>query len=385
MIYADFNGSAPLCDEVKNFLIEKFEKGPFANPNASHRLGQQALMGMENARAICSKNLGCLPKQIVFNSGSTEGISTIFHTLLFNALKEGKTKIIISGIEHPAITRTAEFYASQGHQIEILKTLESGLVDSEHLKEILSNQHESIAMVSVMAANNETGVIQPFHQIATLCKQYGVPYFCDTTQIIGKAPFNFAESDMDYAVLSGHKIGALTGTGLVMAKDPNKLRPLIIGGGQERNLRGGTQNYIGNESMAIALNTLEKKFQNLESLNKKREEFEARLKKDFPQISIIGEEAPRLATTTYVSFPGLLGGDIQRELEKKSIYVTTSSACCDVKKSISKILQSMNVSEPVGMGVIRISLSPCSPTHYYDNIFDALREIYNKLSDKMAS
>ena len=111
-----------------------------------------------------------------------------------------------------------------------------------------------------MAANNETGVIQPYLEVNQLCQQYLIPYFCDTTQFIGKVPFNFKESNVDFAVCSGHKLGAMTGTGILLAKNPQTVKPLIIGGGQEKGLRGGTQHYIGNETLAIALSSITRQF-----------------------------------------------------------------------------------------------------------------------------
>lgn len=383
MIYADYNGSAPLCQEVRAYLLKRFEKGPFANPNAIHHLGAKTLMGMENARSVCAKVLGADYDQVVFNSGATEGISTVFHTVLsqIDPHTDNKKIIITSGIEHSAIVNTANYYAeAKGFTVKVLPVNARGEVSVEVLENWLKENKGAIALVSVMAANNETGVIQPYKEISSLCQKFEVPYFCDTTQFIGKTPFNFKESNFDYAVCSGHKLGAMTGTGILLAKNPENLKALIIGGGQEKGHRGGTQNYIGNETLAVALSNLEKGFENLAALSQKRQEFEAKIKKAFPEVVIIGEGAPRLATTTYVSYPGLHGQAVQIELESNDIFVTTSSACSDNMPVTSKVLKAMGVADDVGRGVVRISLCFNSPLEYYDQLADALTKAYAKLT-----
>lgn len=379
MIYADYNGSAPICADVKNYLVERIQNGPYSNPNAIHHLGQKVLMGMENARFSCSKILDCKPGQILFNSGSTEGISHIFYSLLCGKLEEGKNIIITSGIEHSAVIKTASYYEEKGFKVLTCPTLPNGVVNIEALEVFLSENKGKVALVSIMAANNETGVIQPYNEMAKICQRFEAPIFSDTTQLIGKDEFSFNESGLDYAVLSGHKIGAMTGTGMILAKDLTTLKPFIIGGGQEKNLRGGTQNYLGNETLAVALNYFKENKEKLEALKAKREDFESKLKERFPTIVIMGEDAPRLASSTYISYPGIHGQAVQIELESEDIYVTTSSACSDNEPVTSKVLKAMGVNDDVGRGVIRISLGLCSPVEWYDQVFDALSRAYEKL------
>jgi len=377
MIYADFNGSAPLSPAVKEYLIKRIDQGPYANPNAIHYLGAKTLMGMENARNICAKVLGAMPAQLIFTSGSTEGISTVFHSVLADT---NKKVIVISSIEHSAVINTAKYYETQGFALHILPVSEDGIIDVIAFKKILKDFKDNIALVSIMAANNETGVIQPYQEFNSLCKEHSIPFLCDTTQYIGKVPFNFQEEDLDYAVCSGHKLGAMTGTGILLAKDPSSVKPLIIGGGQEKGIRGGTQHYIGNETLAIALTCLESKFKNIEALDKKRLEFEAFIKKAFPNVVIIGEKAPRLATTTYIALPGIHGQAVQIELESNDIFVTTSSACSDNMPVTSKVLKAMNVADDIGRGVVRISLGLCSDLSLYDVLGNELVKAYQKLS-----
>lgn len=376
-VYADYNGSAPPCKEVREYLIKRLSNGEFANPNAIHFLGQKTLSAMEKARKVCALALGAIPKQLIFNSGSTEGISNIFYSTLLDAKDRGKDIIIISGIEHSAVFNNFKYYEERGFIGKILPTLPNGVTSFETLKGWLEEFGDRVALVSVMAANNETGVIQPFKEIGSLCQKYKIPYFCDTTQYIGKAPFNFNELPIDFAVLSGHKIGAITGTGIILAKDISKLRPLIIGGGQERGVRGGTQNYLGYETLAVALNSLSLDFL---ALNEKREKFEKKIKEFFPEVVILGADAQRLPNTTYISYPGIHGQAVQIELESQNIFVSTSSACSDNNPNTSRILKSMGIEEAVGRGVVRISLGLCSSPNDYDKILEGLKNAYLKLT-----
>jgi cysteine desulfurase len=380
MIYADYNGSAPLCNEVKAYLIKRIEKGPFANPNAIHYLGAKTLMGMENARAVCAKILGAEFEQVIFNSGSTEGISTVFNSVL-GCDKNIKKIIITSGIEHAAIVNTSKFYATEkGYEVKVVPVNSDGIIDIGIFKSWIEQHKNNIALVSIMAANNETGVIQPYETISAVCVENGIPFLCDTTQFIGKTPFNFKDSNFDFAVCSGHKLGALTGTGILLVKNPVELKPLIIGGGQEKGHRGGTQNYLGNETLAVALTALNENFKHLEALAAKRTEFEAKIKKSFPTVVVIGENSPRLATTTYISYPGIHGQAVQIELESQDIFVTTSSACSDNMPVTSKVLKAMGIQDDIGRGVVRISLCMNSPHEYYDQLAEALTKAYNKLT-----
>lgn len=380
MIYADYNGSAPICPEVRDYLIKRLESGPFANPNSIHHVGQKTLMGMENARAVCAKVVGAKPKQLIFNSGASEGISTVFYSVLKRAKKAGKTHLLISGLEHSAVINCAKrAQEEEGFTVLSLQADSDGVVDLDQFKAWMKEYSDVLALVSIMAANNETGVIQPYKEISEICQQADIPYVCDTTQYIGKTEFNFKESGIDYAFMSGHKIGALTGAGFVLAKDPTTLESLIIGGGQERNLRGGTQNYIGNETLAVALDYFQRNQEKLERLFEKRKEFEKIVKDKFPEVVILGENSPRLASSTYIALPGVHGQAVQIELESRDIFVTTSSACSDNEPVTSKVLKAMGVDDHVGRGVVRISLGLCSNPDFYDEIAEALIAAYSKL------
>ncbi len=379
MVYADFNGSTPICNDVRDYLIERLQSGPYSNPNAIHSLGKKVMFGMEKCRRTLAKILGCKSSQIIFNSGASEGISHIFYSLCEEGPQDNKNIIITSKIEHSAVVQCCELYAKKGFNIVHINTLKNGVIDLDHFKQLLTTHKDQICLVTAMAANNETGVIQLFQEIGGYCQEAQIPYFCDTTQYIGKTDFNFSESNMDYAVLSSHKVGSLIGSGLIIAKDPSTLKAHVLGGGQEKGFRGGTQNYIGIEAMTVAMDSFENNKHLLENVARLREKFEANIKQKFPEVEIIGVEAPRLASTTMIAYPGVHGQAVQIELESQDIFVTTSSACSDNKPETSRVLKSMGISDDIGRGVIRISLCTNANAELYNQIELALTQAYNKL------
>ena len=342
-------------------------------------MGQKLHAGIEKCRIIIANVLHCYPDQIIFNSGSSEGVSQILFSVLEYAPQDKKI-IITSPIEHAVIPSALSFYQERrGFSIKYVDVDENGVINLPSLEKILKEYKNQVALVTIMAANNETGVIQPYEQIAKISHQYGAEYFADTTQIIGKNHFDFEQSGMDYAVCAGHKVGALTGTGFVIAKDATKLHPYVFGSHQEKGLRGGTQNYIGIETLAVAFTDFASSKNQLPNLEKARLHFEAELKKDFPELVILGAKAPRLPGTTMVSYPGIHSQAVQIELESHDIFVTTSAACSDNQPDTSAVLKAMKIHDDVGRGVIRLSLSYHQGEHEYSTILTALRASYNKL------
>jgi cysteine desulfurase len=379
MIYADYNGSAPLLPSVKDYLKKRVETNLYANPNAIHSMGQKVFKGIEKCREVISSIVGCDPNQLYFNSGSSEGISQILFSVLEYAPKE-KNIILSSPIEHVVVPAALKFYEERRNfKVEYVEVSSDGVISLKSLEALLQKHQGQIALVTIMAVNNETGVIQPYQEISKLCQANQVEFFSDTTQLIGKGHFHFHEAGMDFAVCAGHKVAALTGTGFIIAKDPTKLKPYVFGSHQEKGLRGGTQHYLGIETLAVAMNDFQENKEKLKNLKNARFKFEANLKSEFPEIVIIGEKAERLAGTTLVGYPGIHGQAVQIELESHDIFVTTSAACSDNQPETSAVLKAMGIHDELGRGVIRISLSYNQGEAEYQEITKALKASYEKL------
>ncbi len=368
-IYADYNGTSQLKDSVKKYLIERLD-GPFGNPNAIHSIGNQIKDAYEKCRVHCAEMLGAEPHQVIFNSGSSEGISQVFYSHI--ARSNCNKKILTSKIEHAAIRNACKTLESLGFQIDHLDTDSDGKV-------IIPKSSEGYCIAALMAANNETGVIQDYREFAQWCASTNTPYFCDTTQLIGKTKFNFKESNLDFAILSAHKIGALGGCGILLVKKPEKLKPIIFGGGQEYALRGGTQNYIGVECLTVALQDILKCEKQFGALEERKNKFEQTIKSTIPEAIIIGESAKRLPNTTLLSIPGIHGQALQIELESRDIFVTTSSACSDNEPETSAVLKSMGINDDVGRSVIRVSVDCDTSESDYARISEAIIKAYKTL------
>jgi cysteine desulfurase len=374
VFYADHNATSPLDPELIEYYIERFKNGPYANPNSIHSKGQAVYNGLEQCRQISAKALGARAHQIIFNSGASEGISQVFAHFLAH---QKPKKFIHSCIEHSAVIEAGQFYQKLGHEALIVDSDQSGKININHFKDLIGQGE--IAFACIMSANNETGVIQPIEQIAKICREHQVPFFSDTTQYIGKVPFDFESSGMQFAVCSGHKLGSLTGVGILLCQDPKGLSPFIFGGGQEFGLRGGTQNYLAIEGLSFCLGKLPKKLELYKEQLKIKLEFEKKVLQTFPDSIIIGEKEERTPNTSMIAFPGLHGQAIQIELESQDIFVTTSSACSDNDPHTSKVLKCMHLDDRIGRSVIRISPCPSEAVHCYPKIYKALEEIIPKL------
>ena len=379
MIYADYNGSSPLLTPVREYLKKRLDTDLYANPNAIHSISQKLARGIEKCREVIAEVVGCYPDQIFFNSGSSEGISHAFHSIL-DDVDSSKKIIITSPIEHAVIPSALAYYESKhGFVLKYVEIDANGFVQTKSLEKLLTENKNKVAMVTIMAANNETGVIQPYQEMAKICRAHQVEFFSDTTQLIGKGEFNFEQSGLDYAVCSGHKIGALSGSGFMIVKEPPKMKPLVFGSTQERGLRGGTQHYLGIETLAIAMKDFQENSQKLKALEVAKLKFEADILKNFPEAVVVGGTAPRMAGTTLIGYPGIHGQAVQIELESHDIFVTTSAACTDNQPETSKVLQAMGINDQIGRGVIRISLSYSHGEKEYSTLAQALKAAYTKL------
>lgn len=387
-IYADCNATTPLLQVVKEYLKNRME-GPFANSNALHSMGRQINQGVEKCREIISTLLGAPQEKerLIFTSGSSESISTAFwmtigHELLkFRNSEKAKKHVICSTTEHASVIENAKFWESKGAIIHWVHCTPEGSIDLHALNELITMHYQNISLVAVMAANNETGVIQPFIEVAKICQKFGIYYLCDTTQIIGKIKLASELFQGCFFCSSSHKLGAPLGSGFLFLPHKENFSALIQGGGQEQSLRSGTQNYLGIECMTIALDY---HFQNISfwhELKLAKEQFEKQLIDELgSKVRIISHTADRLSNTSLISFPGLHGQGLQIEMESRNIFVTTSAACADNEPETSQVLKAMQLDDKEGRSVVRISTGLENSTDDYPIILNALINAYKTLS-----
>ena len=278
MLYFDHNATSPLIPaarEAWNDATERF----FANPSSPHRLGARADAALTQAREKLAGWLGCAAGEIVWTSGATESNNAVLH----HAAQAGSGDVWISSIEHPCVVASADRYCAK--RVRRIPVTSDGIVEVAWLADEL--QRSRPGLVGVMAANNETGVLQPWREISKLCREHGVPFFCDAAQWIGKMPAT-GLGVCDFVSGCAHKFGGPQGVGFL--KVPAGFRPLIVGGPQEEGRRAGTENVAGILAMIAALETRTR----MDAPLALRADFEAGLRRALPGVQILGEAAERL-------------------------------------------------------------------------------------------
>jgi len=351
-VYADYNATTPLNNEVKKTMIESLEI--FGNASSMHASGRLAYSRIEEARNTIGALIGAPSRNIIFTSGGSESNNTVFKTMAHIAKETDKNEIITTSIEHPCVLNAAKFLETLGFKVTFLKVDAYGKINIDELKSVLNKK---TLFVSVMIANNEIGTIQNIKEIASLAKSFGAWVHTDAVQAVGKIPVNIAELGVDYLTLSAHKIYGPKGVGALYIKKDAPFLPLIHGGHQEDGFRAGTYNTAGilgfGKAAKIAQNEVEKYGRELLALKTQLKEG---LLEKIPNIKINGHPTESLPNTLNVSFPGAEGEAILLSLDIAGIEVSTGSACASGSLDPSHVLIAIGVSPELAHGSIRFSL-----------------------------
>ena len=327
LLYFDHNATHPLSPAARQAWLEATELYP-GNPSSPHRLGERAERALNEAREKLAAWLGCRADQIVWTSGATESVNTALAHLGLS----GEGDALVSAVEHPCVLAAARQHFGRRHRF--IPVNAQGIVELDSIAEHLGS--DRVACVAVMAANNETGVLQPWREVAELCRARSVPFLCDAAQWVGRMPLAGLGA-CDFVTGCAHKFGGPPGVGFL--KHPGNLRPLIVGGPQEDGRRAGTENVPGVLAMIAALADVVGK---LPASDEPRRMFEASLQSALP-VRILGDQAPRLWNTSSAIMPE------QRDcrqrwvvkLDKLGFAVSTGSACASGKEEPSHVLRAM--------------------------------------------
>ncbi|HEX8296278.1 MAG TPA: cysteine desulfurase family protein [Chthoniobacteraceae bacterium] len=343
MLYFDHNATSPLCAAGRTAWLEATERF-VGNPSSPHRLGARASVALEEAREKLASWLGGAPRDIVWTSGATEGNNAALHHA---AAEEGEAWI--SAIEHPCLLEASRRFFSG--RLQHIPVTPAGVVDLDWLRAAFFRKKP--ALVAVMAANNETGVLQPWEEIAALCREQNVAFLCDAAQWLGKmAPSGLGACD--FVTGCAHKFGGPQGVGFL--KVPANFRPLIVGGMQEEGRRAGTENVAGVLASVAALEQRTSQL-NLTARRKMREDAEAAILDAVPAARIVGGTAERLWNTIEVIMPEL--PDCRQrwvvKLDKLGFAVSTGSACASGKEQTSHVLAAMGCSAAEASQALRFS------------------------------
>ncbi len=334
-IYLDYNATAPVPPQVTEALRQWLALGPL-NPSSQHALGRQARRLLENAREGMLALLDAEPgTRLVLTSGGTEANNLA----LCGLVRPDAGQVIVSQMEHPSLTQPARWLQQQGVPVAWLRCHGTGVVDLDHLEQLL---HRPTQLVSVLAANNETGAVQPVEQIAHMAHQAGARFHTDAAQWAGKLPLSLAVWQADAVSLAGHKFGAPVGVGALLLRQGVPLRPLLRGGPQEFELRPGTEPAALAAAMHLALElatqNLDQKARRMREL---RDRFEQTLLESVPEAHVHAREVPRVPQTTSIAFPGVDRQRLLVRLDLAGVACSTGSACASGSSEPSPTLQAM--------------------------------------------
>ncbi len=356
-VYLDHNATAPLRPEARAAMFAGLEE--IGNPSSVHRFGRRARGRLEQAREDIAAWLGIEPDRVLFVSGGTEANNLALH--------QARGPVLVSAIEHPSVLEAAP-------QALRLPVGEDGRIDPDRCRALV--EENGCELVSVMLANNETGIVQPVAEIAALLQGCGVRLHVDAAQVPGRLDRALAEIGADYLTLSAHKLGGPPGIGALVTAPGAEIRPLLRGGGQERRARAGTENLPAAMGFAAALRAVDAgEISRLESL---RDRLEAALA-ELPQVRIIGRGLPRLANTSCIALRGVDSRLQVMRLDLEGIAVGAGSACSSGKMAQSHVLTAMGLPPEIASCAIRISLGWNSTEADIDAFLAAFRRLAGEL------
>lgn len=372
-VYLDHNATTPLDPRVVEVMLP-YLRECYGNASSPHYHGRQAKQALEDSRTLVAKMIGARPEEIVFTSGGTESDNLALRGI---AHQKGSGHIITSSIEHHAVVRTCNALAEDGFTITFLPVDSRGVVDPDEVKR--SIRRDTI-LISVMRANNETGVIEPIPEIGMIAREHGIPFHCDAVQAMGKIRVDVDSLHTDLLSMSAHKFYGPKGIGALFVKKGIALSPLITGGHHERGLRAGTENVAAIVGFACALKIAvdELDIYRTQVLHL-RSKLESRLLAGIDGITLHGAGAERLPHTSCMGFASVEAESILLHLDLKGIAASSGSACTTGEPEPSHVLSAMGVSPEIAQGTVRLSLGRENTEAEIDYTCDVLKGAVNQL------
>ncbi len=373
MIYLDNAASTAIHDDVFEEMLP-FLKEAYGNPSSIHTVGRRASTGIQVSRKRISELVNCLPEEIFFTSGGTESNNTAISGVA--SANRGK-RIITSSIEHDAVLEPCKRLEDDGYQIIYLPVDNRGLINPSDLEKSIS---EDTCLVSIMWANNEVGTIQPIAELAKICNEKKILFHTDAIQALGKTPIDLKEIGVDLLSVSSHKIYGPKGVGALFIRKGVKINPIILGGGQEKGFRSGTENVasiIGfGKAAELARLNLRK---NLEHMKELRNHLIAKIQNEIPHVKLNGDSDKRLVNNIHLTFLGVKGEDLILKLDEHGIAASTGSACSVNRQRASHVLKAMGLDHEQIEGSLRLSLGIFNSKEEIDDTIKTLKKIISEL------
>lgn len=369
-IYLDYNASAPVRPVARAAAVQWLDSA--GNASSVHQEGREARRVVESARQVVGQALGVPGKAVTFVSGGTEANATALSPVWkVNEQDVVFKRLFVSAIEHPSVLAGGRFLPEQ---IEILPVSTSGQVDLDFLARRLA-ECDAPVLISVMAANNETGIVQPLRAIGDLVHSHGGYLHSDAVQAFGKMPIDVEDLGADVVTVSAHKIGGLQGVGVIATRDNIAVPALIRGGGQEDYRRAGTENVAAIAAFGATISNVDGIEGEWTEIRRLRDLFEAELNRIAPFGVVFGQDVERLGNTTCFAVPGLRAETAMINFDLSGIAVSSGSACSSGKVSASHVLKAMGVEEAVATGAIRASLGWATTQDEISSFLQAVRAV----------
>ncbi|MBT6467963.1 MAG: cysteine desulfurase [Kordiimonadaceae bacterium] len=342
-IYLDYNATAPILPEVIEVMVEVMQQS--GNPSSVHSRGRKAKSRMEKARSIIADNINCRAQMVVFTSGGTEANNMAI-------LGSECNRLITSNAEHDSIRSIASSFEGT---VDIIPVNSDGLINLLELEKLL-NENDEKSIISILYANNETGVLQDIKAIAKIARSAGALLHIDAIQALSKVPIDFMLLGVDMMSISSHKIGGPQGVGALIVQEKFPIKSFIFGGGQEIGRRGGTENIAGIVGFGRAVSMIKKSLKKMKILEIWRNEIEEKIHKHAPQASFPGNSSPRLSNVSTIYMPGVKSETQVMNFDLDQICISSGSACSSGKVKSSHVIDAMKGDKNIATSTIRMSL-----------------------------
>ena len=377
LIYLDHNATTPIDPRALESMIPYMSEH-YGNPSSIHSYGSRAKAALDESRERVSDLVSAKPNEIVFTSGGSESNNYAIVGAA-SALIDKGNHLITTAIEHASILETFGFLANHGFKVTLLGVNEHGIIDMDELRESITDE---TILVSVMLANNETGVVMPIKEIAAIAKEKGVVFHTDAVQALGKMEINFNDISVDMLSISSHKIYGPKGVGAICVRNGLRIDPLIHGGGQERGRRSGTENVGGIVGFGKACEIIKEEVrgQKVEvNVNEFRDKLFRGILDKIDGVTLNGHPEKRLSNTLNLSFEDVEGESLVMSLDLEGIAVSTGSACSEGNVDPSHVLLAMGLSKQQASSSIRFSFGRFNEERDVDRVLEVLPEIVGRI------
>jgi cysteine desulfurase len=374
-VYLDHNATTPVHPEVAA-AVQPFLGELFGNPSSIHWAGRDVRKAVEDARAEVAAFYGCRPLEVVFTSSGTEADNLAVKGVAYRPGNAGK-HIVTSQVEHPAVMNTCRFLETQGFRVTYVPVNRHGIVEPDAVRAALESD---TILISIMAANNETGCLMPIEEIGRIARAAGVPVHTDAVQATGKVPISWETLPVDLLAFSGHKVNGIKGAGGLLVRRGVELAAVLHGGHQERGRRGGTENVVGIAAMGKAFSLLRQHMDDeVAEVRRLRDAFEGALFSRIPELVLNGHPTERLPNTVNLSFRYVEGEALLLNLDMLGIACSSGSACTSGSLEASPILLAMGADPTDAQGALRFSLGRGNTDEDVAYAVDAVEKVVNKL------